>query len=180
MVANGDLRLPVNQARWAPQKEMEGLLAKAVAEAGYELIRAHPYKEDAKHGFIQSQKEGMRVFAGIDPDAKLIVAESLWQYSHHLLPGINPNPWATGTSISDWFYDRNWTKCDGGMYRKADWVICTLVDIVSKNGNLRLNVVQRPDGPLNWTRDENGLTVQLPEKKPGEYAFAFKITGLTP
>ena len=88
LVANGDLRLPVNQARWAAQEEMEGLLTKAVANAGYELIRAHPYEEDVKHGFIQSQREGMRVFAGIDPHAKLIVAESLWQYSHHLLPGL--------------------------------------------------------------------------------------------
>ena len=66
-----------------------------------------------------------------------------------VMAGINPNPWETGTSISDWFYDRNWTKLDGGMYRKADWVIRTLVDIVSKNGNLRLNIVQRPDGTLD-------------------------------
>ena len=88
LVANGDLRLPVNQARWTTQKEMEDLLAKAVAEASYELVRAHPYKEEVKHGFIQSQQEGMRVFAGINPYGRLIVAESLWQYSHHLLPGL--------------------------------------------------------------------------------------------
>ena len=66
-----------------------------------------------------------------------------------VMAGINPNPWETGTSISDWFYNRNWTKYDGGMYRKAEWVIRTLVDIVSKNGNLRLNIVQRPDGTLD-------------------------------
>ena len=30
----------------------------------------------------------MAVFAGIDPDAPLIVAEAVWQYSHHLLPGL--------------------------------------------------------------------------------------------
>ena len=88
LVANGDLRLPVNQARWAAQEEMENLLTRAVANAGYRLIRAHPYKEDVKHGFVQSQREAMRVFAEIDPRAKLIVAESLWQYSHHLLPGL--------------------------------------------------------------------------------------------
>ena len=30
-------------------------------------------------------------------------------------------------------------------------------------------------GPLEWTQDENGLMIQLPETKPCEHAFAFKI-----
>ena len=88
LIASGDLRLSANQSCWAAQKEMEDSLAKIVAEAGYELVRAHPYKPDEKHGFIGSQKEGMEVFANVDPDAKLIVAESVWQYSHHVLPGL--------------------------------------------------------------------------------------------
>src|SRR5581483_8463584 len=41
-----------------------------------------------KHGFICSQKEGMEVFKTIDPDAPLIVAEAVWQYSHHILAGL--------------------------------------------------------------------------------------------
>ncbi|MCC6581480.1 MAG: fucose isomerase [Phycisphaeraceae bacterium] len=88
LVANGDLRLSANQNCWAAQLAMEQELAKAVAAADYELVRAHPYKEEEKHGFIGSQKEGMCVFAGIDPDAPLIVAEAVWQYSHHLLHGL--------------------------------------------------------------------------------------------
>src|SRR5262249_48371243 len=43
---------------------------------------------DAGHGFIASQAQGMRVFAGIDPDARVIVAEAVWQYSHHVLAGL--------------------------------------------------------------------------------------------
>lgn len=67
--------------------------------------------------------------------------------------GIAKYPWQTDTSIGDWFYDENW-KCrrsDGtmGMYRDAGWVVRTLADIVSKNGNLLLNVVLRPDGSLD-------------------------------
>lgn len=88
LVANGDLRITANQNCWAAQQEMEAQLAAAVAQCGYELVRAHSYKESEKHGFIGSQKEGMCVFAGIDPDAKLIVAEAVWQYSHHLLHGL--------------------------------------------------------------------------------------------
>src|SRR3989304_712764 len=88
LVASGDLRLSANQNCWPKQKEMEDTLAKAVAAAGYEVVRAHPYKPDEKHGFISSQKEGLAVFAKIDPKAKLIVAESAWQYSYHILPGL--------------------------------------------------------------------------------------------
>jgi hypothetical protein len=88
LVANGDLRLSANQVCWAAQKEMEDALAEAVGECGYKLVRAHDYKEDEQHGFIGSQKEGMEVFANIDPKAKLIVAEAVWQYSHHLLHGL--------------------------------------------------------------------------------------------
>lgn len=88
LVASGDLRSVANENCWAAQKEMEDELTLAVAEAGYELVRAHPYKADQKHGLIGSQKEGMDIFAGIDPSARLIVAEAVWQYSHHVLAGL--------------------------------------------------------------------------------------------
>ncbi len=88
LFANGDLRLSANQKCWPAQREMETALTRAVAEAGYELIRAHQFQEKEQHGFIGSQAEGMRVFAGIDRQAPLIVAEAVWQYSHHLLHGL--------------------------------------------------------------------------------------------
>lgn len=88
LVSSGDLRASANQVCWQAQKEMEEALGAAVADAGYKLVRAHPYKPAEKHGFIGSQKEGIQVFAGVDPDAKLIVAEAVWQYSHHVLAGL--------------------------------------------------------------------------------------------
>ncbi len=60
-----------------------------------------------------------------------------------IMPGISAFPWQTDTSIGDWFYNRNW------KFRPLRWVVHTLVDNVSKNGNLLLNVVQRPDGSLD-------------------------------
>ena len=66
------------------------------------------------------------------------------------LSGIKPAPWQTDTSIGDWFYNQNWKAKDTGtMYRSPKWVIQTLVDVVSKNGNMLLNVIQRPDGSLD-------------------------------
>ncbi len=88
LVANGDLRLTANQKCWPAQQEMEATLAAAVKAMGYEIVRAHAYKPEEKHGFIGSQKEGMEVFSKLDPTAPLIVAECVWQYSHHLLHGL--------------------------------------------------------------------------------------------
>ena len=88
LVANGDLRQSANEVCWPAQRAMEQTLTRAVAKLGYKLVRAHPYRADRKHGFIASQKEGMEVFAGIDPETPLIVAEAVWQYSHHLLHGL--------------------------------------------------------------------------------------------
>ncbi|PTY04932.1 fucose isomerase [Opitutaceae bacterium EW11] len=88
LVANGDLRQSANEMCWPAQEAMERKLTSVVASLGFKLVRAHPYKPELKHGFISSQKEGMAVFAGIDRNAPLIVAESVWQYSHHLLHGL--------------------------------------------------------------------------------------------
>jgi hypothetical protein len=88
LLANGDLRQSANKVCWPAQVAMEKKLTAAVAGCGYRLTRAHPYKPKFKHGFIASQQEGLAVFAGLDPDAPLIVAEAVWQYSHHLLAGL--------------------------------------------------------------------------------------------
>lgn len=88
LIANGDLRLSANQNCWSAQYAMEQQLGLAVKEMGYTLKRAHTFKPREKHGFIASQKEGMDVFRKLDPDAPLIVAEAVWQYSHHILHGL--------------------------------------------------------------------------------------------
>ncbi len=51
-----------------------------------------------------------------------------------VLDGISPVPWQTDTCIGDWHYRR------GANYKTGKKVIDLLVDIVSKNGNLLLNI----------------------------------------
>ncbi len=89
LIASGDLRLSANQTCWPAQREMERELAQAVEAHGHRIHRAHPYDANQKHGFIGSQKQGMEIFHAIDPQAPLIVAEAVWQYSHHVLPGLS-------------------------------------------------------------------------------------------
>lgn len=88
LLASGDLRLSANQKCWPEQARMEETLTRALAAEGWKAVRAHPYDRAKKHGFIDSQAMGMAVFRGLDPAAPLIVAESVWQYSHHVLAGL--------------------------------------------------------------------------------------------
>src|SRR5690606_557688 len=88
LVASGDLRPAANESCWAAQEEMEAMLTRALQRQGRSVRRAHAYDPVKKHRFIDSQKMGMEVFRGIDPDVPLIVAESVWQYSHHVLAGL--------------------------------------------------------------------------------------------
>ncbi len=88
LVASGDLRLSADQVCWPAQSTMEKALALALNAEGFKITRAHPFKSKERHGFIASQREGMDVFRDIDADAPLIVAEAIWQYSHHVLAGL--------------------------------------------------------------------------------------------
>jgi hypothetical protein len=82
LVANGDLRLSANQVCWPAQEAMEAKVVAAFAAEGITVKRGHAYDPELKHGFIWNQRMGMDVFT-IHPDTPLIVAESVWQYSHH-------------------------------------------------------------------------------------------------
>jgi hypothetical protein len=89
LMANGDLRLSANRNCWPAQHAMELEIGRALGAMGWAVERAHPYKEHEGHGFIGSQAEGREVFRHLDPAAPLIVAEAVWQYSHHLLHGLS-------------------------------------------------------------------------------------------
>ena len=128
LVASGDLRLSANQNCWAAQQEMEQQLARAVAAEGYELVRAHPCKPEEKHGFIASQREGIEVFKQIEPSTPLIVAEAVWQYSHHVLAGLTTHRGPILT-VANW--SGTWPGLVGmlnlnGSLTKADIAYSTL------------------------------------------------------
>lgn len=88
LVANGDLRHSANRVCWPAQAAMEAAVMRAFADEGVTVHRAHPYDPELQHGFIWNQRMGMDVFKKIHPDSRLIVAEAVWQYSHHLLHGL--------------------------------------------------------------------------------------------
>ena len=89
LVASGDLRESANRVCWPAQAAMEAALGEAVAAAGHRIVRGHEVDPARGHGFIASQREGIEVFGRLDPRAPLVVAEAVWQYSHHVLAGLS-------------------------------------------------------------------------------------------
>ncbi len=56
-------------------------------------------------------------------------------------------PWQTCTCIGDWHYSKS--VYENNRYKSAATVIHMLVDIVSKNGNLLLNIPVKGDGTID-------------------------------
>ncbi|MBN6052083.1 hypothetical protein JYK22_09080, partial [Nonomuraea sp. RK-328] len=88
LVTSGDLRPAANIAGWPQQEALEKAIGKAFADLGWTVARAHEPDPVKGHGFIDSQRMGLEVFRTIPADAPLIVAEAVWQYSHHVLAGL--------------------------------------------------------------------------------------------
>jgi len=88
LVASGDSRPAANETCWATQEAMEKQLTAAIEKFGWKVVRAHQYDPARKHGFLASQREGLDVLATIPEGAPVVVAESVWQYSHHVYPGL--------------------------------------------------------------------------------------------
>jgi alpha-L-fucosidase len=71
----------------------------------------------------------------------------VWDIERGAANDIEPLPWQMDTCIGNWHYDRS--LYDKNRYKTAKSVIQTLCDIVSKNGNLLLNIPVRGDGTID-------------------------------
>ncbi|CAH0214243.1 fucose isomerase [Microbacterium foliorum] len=88
LIASGDLREAANTGGWPVQVELEAGVTGVFEDLGWTVIRANDVDPETGHGFISSQRMGLEVFKNIPTDAPLIVAEAVWQYSHHVLAGL--------------------------------------------------------------------------------------------
>jgi len=94
---------------------------------------------------------------------------------------IRPMPWQTDTCIGDWHY--NIALLQEHRYKTAKTVIQMLADIVSKNGNLMLNIPVKGDGTID--SDElkvlNELATWFPANGEAIYGTRpFKVSGEGP
>lgn len=111
-----------------------------VSDAGLR-IAAHLYNKSIKeHGELRAVINGKM----LDINQRKAM---VWDIERGQANEIQPLPWQTDTCIGGWHYDRALYERDG--YKTAKTVIQTLVDIVSKNGNLMLNIPVRGDGTID-------------------------------
>ncbi|MES1222184.1 MAG: alpha-L-fucosidase [Bacteroidota bacterium] len=69
------------------------------------------------------------------------------------LAGIRQIPWQTDDAIGN----NSWGYAEGNTFKSAQYVITNLIDIVSKNGNLLLNIGPRSDGTITEEETETLL-----------------------
>jgi len=79
------------------------------------------------------------------------------------LTGISPIPWQTDTAIGK----HSWGYTQNNIFKNSRQIICDLIDIVSKNGMLLLNIGPKPDGTIT---DEETIVL----KEIGEW---LKVNG---
>jgi alpha-L-fucosidase len=95
------------------------------------------------------------------------------------LGGIRPLPWQTDTSISD----KSWGYIQNDTFKSPEFVIHQLIDVVSKNGNLLLNIGPRPDGTIPQEVQQVLLEVGAWLKVNGEAIYGtrpWKVSGEGP
>ncbi|WP_295961875.1 alpha-L-fucosidase, partial [uncultured Xanthomonas sp.] len=83
------------------------------------------------------------------------------------LTGIHPTHWQTDTSVSN----ASWGYVENDTYKTPTFIIHMLVDVVSKNGNLMLNIGPRADGSIPDTERTILLSIGKWLKTNGEAIY---------
>ena len=114
-----------------------------VSDCGLKITVYLYNKNMAEHG-----GKNLAVATGkvLTPEQKKTV---VWDVERGVPDDIQPQHWQTCTCIGSWHYDKR--RYYNDTYKTPAQVITMLIDIVSKNGNLLLNVPVRSDGTIDPT-----------------------------
>jgi alpha-L-fucosidase len=105
--------------------------------------------EMASFFYNEAQKQSREVVLTYkEPDLKQGTATIDLERSR--MPDIYPDPWLTDSSVSS----SSWAYASGIQYYSTDRLIDDLVDIVSKNGCLLLNIAPHPNGTIPEEQQE--------------------------
>ncbi|MBN2164540.1 MAG: alpha-L-fucosidase [Pontiellaceae bacterium] len=123
-----------------------------VSDAGLKLA-AHFYNSNLKK--TDGASNGVLFGKILNEEQKKALT---WDVERGVPAEIVYPAWQTCTCIGGWHYDRG--LYERGGYKSARTVIHMLADIVSKNGNLLLNIPVRGDGSIDEKEEAvlNGIT----------------------
>jgi alpha-L-fucosidase len=107
-----------------------------VSDAGLK-IAAHFYNSNDKW----NGNDGVLFGKILDAEQRKCLA---WDIERGSANEIQPQAWQTDTCIGSWHYDKG--IFDRHRYKSTKTVVQTLIDVVSKNGNLLLSVPLKGDG----------------------------------
>ncbi|MEP6901134.1 MAG: alpha-L-fucosidase [Actinomycetota bacterium] len=116
-------------------------------------IAAHFYNASLK--WNKGKLEAVINAKGMKPELRAALVEDIERGQSDKL---RPQPWQTDTCIGSWHYNRD--IFDKNRYKTVKQVVQTLVDIVSKNGNLLLSIPVRGNGTIDEREVEflSGMT----------------------
>jgi alpha-L-fucosidase len=108
----------------------------------------HPAMRDqlsrfAAYYYNQGEKRGTGAVINYKHDA-FQEDSAILDVERGQLTEIRPQHWQTDTSLSN----KSWGYIDNDTYKTPEFVIHQLIDVVSKNGNLLMNVGPKPDGTI--------------------------------
>ena len=134
-----------------------------LGQAGLD-IAAHFYNSNSRrhHGGLEAVLNSK----GLSPDH---VGAMVLDIERGRADRILPSAWQTDTCIGDWHYRR--ATFENHRYKTADAVVKMLVDIVSKNGNLLLNIPLRGSGEIDEDERKvlDGLASWMPDNGEAIY-----------
>lgn len=96
---------------------------------------AYYYNESSKHGQV-----GIINYKLVDMEKHSAVLDIERGQTATILPSV----WQTDTSVSN----KSWGYIENDTFKSPDFIVHQLADVVSKNGNLLLNVGPRADGTI--------------------------------
>jgi alpha-L-fucosidase len=112
---------------WIGQPDVRPYLARFAAFYYNESL-----KRGAPVGIITYKTDAMQKNSGVLDIERGQLAE------------IRPLPWQTDTSVSN----KSWGYIDHDTFKTPQFIVQQLVDVVSKNGNLLMNIGPRSDGTI--------------------------------
>lgn len=105
-------------------------------------IAAHLYNSSAK--WHSGRNEAVMNTKGLNEEQRQCL---IWDIERGVSTRVEPFVWQTDTCIGSWHYNRPIFERHG--YKTTTQVVHMLLDIVSKNGNLLLNIPVRGNGTID-------------------------------